>query len=102
MLVALSSEIVTAYAASCVQLSKELGCSPTLVQVFGRETAYVDPLGIATDTNSDRLREAELKHGRFAMHGSPRPSIRSPSWRMDDIVAMFSILILLVQEWKMI
>jgi hypothetical protein len=67
MLIALNSEIVTAYSASPVQLSEELGCSPTLAQVFGKEAVYFDPLGIATDTNFARLREAELKHGRVAM-----------------------------------
>jgi hypothetical protein len=67
MLIVLYSQAVTAYSASPVQLSEELGCSPTLAQVFGKETVYFDPLGIATDTNFARLREAELKHGRVAM-----------------------------------
>jgi hypothetical protein len=67
MLIALNSQIVNAYSASPVQLSEELGCSPTLAQVFGKETVYFDPLGFATDTHFARLREAELKHGRVAM-----------------------------------
>jgi Chlorophyll A-B binding protein len=62
-------------------LSDELGCSPTLSFLLDREryqaqTAvrrrtrswyYFDPLGVATDDNFARLREAELKHGRVAM-----------------------------------
>ncbi|GAX10156.1 hypothetical protein FisN_3Lh352 [Fistulifera solaris] len=55
-------------------LSEELGCSPTLtILVNGVESykkdkfVYFDPLGIASDTNFPRLREAELKHGRIAM-----------------------------------
>jgi hypothetical protein len=67
MCIALNSRIVAAYSVSPVELSEELGCSPTLAQVFGKETVYFDPLGIATDTNFARLREAELKHGRVAM-----------------------------------
>jgi hypothetical protein len=67
MLIALNSEIVTAYSASLIQLSEELGCSPTLAQVFGKETVYFDPLGIATDTYFARFRETELKHGQIAM-----------------------------------
>ncbi|CAB9526743.1 expressed unknown protein [Seminavis robusta] len=48
-------------------LSEELGCSPTLSMLLGREAFYFDPLGIATDSNFARLREAELKHGRVSM-----------------------------------
>jgi light-harvesting complex I chlorophyll a/b binding protein 1 len=48
-------------------LSEELGCSPTLSALLGRESFYLDPLGLATDANFARLREAELKHGRICM-----------------------------------
>jgi light-harvesting complex I chlorophyll a/b binding protein 1 len=52
-------------------LSEELGCSPTLSILLnagdGKKAIFFDPLGIATDTNFGRLREAELKHGRIAM-----------------------------------
>lgn len=55
-------------------LSEELGCSPTLtILITGvsnynkNKLVYFDPLGIATDSNFPRLREAELKHGRIAM-----------------------------------
>jgi hypothetical protein len=49
-------------------LEQELGCSPTLSTVFGKEEGYFfDPLSFATDENFARLREAELKHGRVAM-----------------------------------
>lgn len=50
-------------------LSEELGCSPTLSVLLGRPNAdfYFDPLGLATDDNFARMREAELKHGRIAM-----------------------------------
>jgi hypothetical protein len=48
-------------------LEQELGCSPTLSRVFGKESYYFDPLSFATDENFARLREAELKHGRVAM-----------------------------------
>lgn len=64
----------------CVQafrpplLSEELGCSPTLTFLItgkwndkDNKLVYFDPLGLATDTNFARLREAELKHGRIAM-----------------------------------
>jgi hypothetical protein len=67
MLITLNSEIVTAYSASPFQLSEELGCSPTLAQVFGKEAVYFDPLGIATDTDFARFRETVLKHGQIAM-----------------------------------
>lgn len=49
----------------------ELGCSPTLTRLLGRdydkEPFFFDPLGIATDGNFARLRESELKAGRVAM-----------------------------------
>jgi len=49
----------------------ELGCSPTLSVLLGREYAkdpfLFDPLNIATDDNFARLREGELKSGRIAM-----------------------------------
>jgi light-harvesting complex I chlorophyll a/b binding protein 1 len=48
-------------------LSEELGCSPTLSMLLGRESFYFDPLGLATDSTFPRLREAELKHGRICM-----------------------------------
>lgn len=55
-------------------VSEELGCSPTLTILMKGEynekknkLVYFDPLGIATDSNFARLREAELKHGRIAM-----------------------------------
>ena len=48
-------------------LSEELGKSPTLSILLNRDSFYFDPLGIATDVNFSRLREAELKHGRIAM-----------------------------------
>lgn len=48
-------------------LSEELGCSPTLSVLLGRDSFYLDPLGLATDANFPRLREAELKHGRICM-----------------------------------
>jgi light-harvesting complex I chlorophyll a/b binding protein 1 len=48
-------------------LSEELGCSPTLSVLLGRESFYFDPLGFSTDANFPRLREAELKHGRICM-----------------------------------
>ncbi|KAL3936696.1 MAG: hypothetical protein SGBAC_008040 [Bacillariaceae sp.] len=75
-------------------LSEELGCSPTLTALFKTTAAtkdssssssrrsnhspnnsnsiappgvYFDPLGLATDENFGRYREAELKHGRVSM-----------------------------------
>jgi hypothetical protein len=55
-------------------LSEELGCSPTLSILSDRDRyeaegpfVFFDPLGIATDANFPRLREAELKHGRVCM-----------------------------------
>ena len=94
MLIFLNSAVVTAYSASPVQLSEELGCSPTLAQVFGKETVYFDPLGIATDTNFARLREAELKHGRVsmvAMMGLYAPNIRDQglleAWKSTKLLS---------------
>ncbi|CAJ1949895.1 unnamed protein product [Cylindrotheca closterium] len=63
-------------------LSEELGCSPTLTALLKRtplittdnsnknqqeEPFYFDPMGLATDENFGRYREAELKHGRVSM-----------------------------------
>jgi hypothetical protein len=52
-------------------LSKELGCSPTLSNILGRDfdcdPFYFDPLGLATPENWARLRETELKAGRISM-----------------------------------
>lgn len=48
-------------------LEDELGSSPTLSRVLGRENYYFDPLGLASDENFARFRECELKHGRVAM-----------------------------------
>lgn len=48
-------------------VSEELGTSPTLSSILGKEAFFFDPLSIATDVNFARLREAELKHGRVAM-----------------------------------
>lgn len=59
-----------AFNTSPVSLQEELGCSPTLskiLQLRQDEAYYFDPLGLATDDNFSRLREAELKHGRVAM-----------------------------------
>jgi hypothetical protein len=60
---------VSAFNSSPVSLQEELGCSPTLSKIFQREDNlyYFDPLGLATDQNFSRYREAELKHGRVAM-----------------------------------
>lgn len=53
------------------KVSDELGCSPTLSVLFGRDYEkdpfFFDPLGIATDTNFSRLREGELKSSRITM-----------------------------------
>lgn len=50
-----------------VSLQEELGCSPTLSFIFRRNAEgqpfYFDPLGLSTDDNFARMREAELKHG---------------------------------------
>lgn len=82
-----TSLFVAAFPNAPVQLSEELGCSPTLSVLFGPSTdsvakntspkedyyfgrnskVYFDPLGLATDENFARYREAELKHGRAAM-----------------------------------
>jgi Chlorophyll A-B binding protein len=59
-----------AFNLSPVRLSEELGCSPTLAILFqttNDEGVFFDPLGLATDENFSRYREAELKHGRVAM-----------------------------------
>lgn len=48
-------------------LEQELGCSPTLSRVLGKENYFFDPLSFASDENFARYREAELKHGRVAM-----------------------------------
>ncbi|GAX16167.1 hypothetical protein FisN_3Hh352 [Fistulifera solaris] len=74
-------------------LSEELGCSPTLtILMQGIENyqkdklVYFDPLGIASDTNFPRLREAELKHGRIAMLAMTERILLpfSPlAWNMD-------------------
>jgi hypothetical protein len=55
-----------ALSAPPVPLQEELGCSPTLSFIFRRDAEkpfYFDPLGLATDDNFARMREAELKHG---------------------------------------
>jgi hypothetical protein len=55
-----------ALSASPIALQEELGCSPTLSFIFrrnGEKPLYFDPLGLATDDNFARMREAELKHG---------------------------------------
>jgi hypothetical protein len=53
---------------SPVSLQEELGSSPTLSFLLQREEeVFFDPLGLATDDNFSRYREAELKHGRVAM-----------------------------------
>ena len=56
-----------AFNTSPVSLQEELGCSPTLSLLLQRENLYFDPLGLASDENFARYREAELKHGRVAM-----------------------------------
>ena len=48
-------------------LEQELGSSPTLSRVLGKENYFFDPLSLASDENFARYREAELKHGRVAM-----------------------------------
>ena len=52
-------------------VSEELGCSPTLSVLlsydYDKKPFFFDPLGLATDSNFSRLREAELKHSRIAM-----------------------------------
>jgi hypothetical protein len=48
----------------------ELGCSPTLSVILGKQQvqdAFFDPLKIANDDNFSRLRESELKCGRVCM-----------------------------------
>jgi hypothetical protein len=67
-----SSSVVIAFNSSPVTLAEELGCSPTLSTLLNRRdeqpsTVFFDPLGLATDENFSRYREAELKHGRVAM-----------------------------------
>ena len=48
-------------------LDQELGSSPTLSRVIGKDNYYFDPLELASDENFARFRECELKHGRVAM-----------------------------------
>jgi hypothetical protein len=59
-----------ALSAPPVALQEELGCSPTLSFIFrrdGEKPLYFDPLGLATDANFARMREAELKHGECCL-----------------------------------
>jgi len=49
-----------------LSIEEELGTSPTLSLLFGRDI-FFDPLQISNDDNFPLLREAELKHGRIAM-----------------------------------
>jgi Chlorophyll A-B binding protein len=83
-------------------LSDEIGCSPTLSFLLDREryqaqsavrrrtrpSYYFDPLGVATDENFARLREAELKHGRVAMLAMTQvisiPFCKSVDWIPHD------------------
>lgn len=68
-----SLAVAIAFNSSPVTLAEELGCSPTLSILLNRRheqqpsTVFFDPLGLATDENFSRYREAELKHGRVAM-----------------------------------
>jgi len=48
-------------------LEQELGSSPTISRILGKENYYFDPLELASDENFARFRESELKHGRVAM-----------------------------------
>ncbi len=56
-----------AFNSSPVSVQEEIGTSPTISKIFQRDNMYFDPLGLATDDNFARYREAELKHGRVAM-----------------------------------
>jgi hypothetical protein len=72
LLLLLFQSSIVAFNSSPVSLQEELGCSPTLSKLLlpQREEStnfYFDPLGLATDENFSRYREAELKHGRVAM-----------------------------------
>jgi hypothetical protein len=66
-LLATSSVVALSGSPSPIQVSEELGCSPTLIALNQNQPVFFDPLGLATDDNFPRLREAELKHGRVAM-----------------------------------
>ena len=72
-------------------LEEELGSSPTISRLLGKDNYYFDPLGLATDENFSKFRECELKHGRVAMAatiGMIAPSIvrGDASWTAVKVV----------------
>lgn len=79
-------------------LEQELGTSPTISRITGKENFYFDPLELASDENFARFRECELKHGRVAMLatiGMIAPSLvvrgKGESWTAINVIKSLTL-----------